>query len=73
MVTSTGWALRQGTSEERPRSRAVTAFADQDVDDLTVLIERAVEVGPASGELDVGLVDEPAIARRMPAPGARSQ
>jgi hypothetical protein len=39
----------QRTREERPRSRAVTTVRDQDVDNLTVLIDRAVPVGPAAG------------------------
>jgi hypothetical protein len=36
-----------------------------------VLIDRPVEVGPAAGDLDVGFVDEPPIARHMAArPGS---
>jgi hypothetical protein len=41
-------------------------LADQDVDDLPVLIDGAVQVGPAAGDLDVGFVDEPAIPARVP-------
>jgi hypothetical protein len=52
--------------EERPCSRAIAAFADQDVDDLPVLIHRAVQVGPPAGDLDVGLIDRPSFARRVP-------
>jgi hypothetical protein len=54
-----GRAVRQGAGEECPCSRAVTAFGDQDIDDLSVLVDRAVEIGPAAGDLDVGLIDEP--------------
>jgi hypothetical protein len=42
------------------------ALAEQDVDDLPVLVDRPIQVGPPPGHLDGGLVDEPAIARRMP-------
>jgi hypothetical protein len=31
-----------------------------------VLIDRAVEVGPAAGDLDVGLIDKPSVAHRVP-------
>ena len=44
-------AVGQGAGEAHPGGRAVTTFGDQDVDDLTVLIDRAVEVGPAAGDL----------------------
>jgi hypothetical protein len=44
----------------------MTAFADEDVDELAVLIDRPVEVAPAAGDLDVGLLDEPPIAGRVP-------
>jgi hypothetical protein len=43
--------VRQGAGEARPRGRAVTMCGDQDVDNLAVLIDRAVEVGPAAGDL----------------------
>ena len=52
-------AVRQRAGEERPRRRAVATLRDQDVDDLAVLIDGAVEVGPPAGDLDVGLIDEP--------------
>jgi hypothetical protein len=44
----------------------IAALRDQDVDDLPVLIDRPVEVGPAPGDFHVGLIDEPAIAGRVP-------
>jgi hypothetical protein len=31
-----------------------------------VLVDRAVQVAPATGDLDVGLVDEPPVAGGMP-------
>ncbi len=48
-------AAGQRAGEERPCSRAVAAFADQDVDDLPVLVESAVEVLPPASDLDVGV------------------
>jgi hypothetical protein len=53
-------------SEEGPRGPGVATRCDQDVDDLTVLIDRPIQVGPAAGDLDVGLIDEPPIPRRTP-------
>jgi hypothetical protein len=55
--------VSQRAREECPCCRAVTAFGDQAVDDLAVLVDRAVEIGPAAGDLDVGLVDEPPVTR----------
>jgi hypothetical protein len=51
--------------EERPRSRSVSALADQDVDDLTVLVDRAVQLGPAPSDLHVSLIEEAPITRRV--------
>ena len=47
--------------EERSCSAGITAFENENVDDLAVLVDRAVEVRPAAGDLDVGLLDEPAL------------
>ena len=58
-------AMGQRADEECPCRRAVAALRDQDVDDLTVLVDRAVEVGPPAGDLDVGLIDKPSVARRV--------
>lgn len=58
--------MGQGAGEERPRRRAVTAFADDDVDELIVLIDRAVEIDLSAGGPDVRFVDQPANARRVP-------
>ncbi|MDT4903392.1 MAG: hypothetical protein QOH52_1408 [Pseudonocardiales bacterium] len=41
-------------------------FGQQYVDELAVLIDRPVQVGPSSGDLDIGFVDEPPIAGRVP-------
>jgi hypothetical protein len=44
----------------------LAAFGYQDVDDLTVLIDRPVQIGPATSDLDIRLVNRPScpIARR---------
>jgi hypothetical protein len=41
--------------------RRPSAPRDKHIDDLPVLVDRSVEVGPAAGDLDVGLVDEPPV------------
>ena len=51
--------------EEGSRRGAIAAFGDEDVDHLAVLVDRAVEVGPAAGDLDVCFIDEPAISCRV--------
>jgi len=38
------------TSEQRPRRGGVTAFGDQDVDHLPVLVDSPVQLDPASGQ-----------------------
>jgi hypothetical protein len=49
----------------------VAAFGDQDVDDLTVPIDGAIQIDPAATDLDVGLVDEPAVAGCVPGGAGR--
>lgn len=56
MVTSTGAGpCFQCTFEERPCGCAVTALGHQHVDDLTVLVDSAIQVYPAARDLDVGV------------------
>jgi hypothetical protein len=40
----------------------VVPRGDIDVDDLPELVDGAVDIAPVAGDLDVGLVDLPAIA-----------
>jgi hypothetical protein len=47
--------MSQCAGEERPCRSGIAVFADQDVDDLGVLIDRPVQVGPAPGDLDVSV------------------
>ena len=61
----------QPTGEERPGCRSVATLADQDLDYLPVLVDRAVEVGPLAGDLDVGFIDKPSIPRRVPSRASR--
>jgi hypothetical protein len=51
----------------RRSGSAVTPLRQQDIDDLAVLVDRAVQVGPAAGDLQVRLVDEPPVARGVAA------
>jgi hypothetical protein len=44
----------------------IPPFGQQHVDDLTVLVDRPVHVTPHAIDLDVGLINEPAITWRMP-------
>jgi hypothetical protein len=70
VVTSTG-AGRHLSARKRSRGSAIAADPDQNIDNLTVLIDRAVQVGPAPGDLDVSLIDEPAITTRVPGGAGR--
>jgi hypothetical protein len=58
--------LGQGAGEERTRSMSIAALRNENVDDLPELIDRPVQVRPAAGNLDVGLVHEPPIAGCVP-------
>ncbi|GAB3832564.1 hypothetical protein GCM10027610_024920 [Dactylosporangium cerinum] len=62
-------------STEEPAGRSgVAAYRDEYVDDLAVLIHGAVDVPPDTTNLDVGLIDEPPVAGRVPAePGCVGQ
>ena len=60
--------------EEPPCTGAVAPRRSEHVDDLPCLVDRAVDIPPAAGDLRVGLVDLPAIANLVPAgPGGLSQ
>jgi hypothetical protein len=63
-------AERHSADEESPRRR-ISALADQHVDDLPVLIDGPVEVGPAAGNLDIRFVGEPTIPDGVSARAAR--
>jgi hypothetical protein len=50
--------MSERAGEERPSRSGIVAFGDQHIDDLAVLVDRPVQVGPAPGGPDVSLVDE---------------
>jgi len=56
----------QGGGEERARGGDVSSLRDVHVDHLTMLVDRPVHVGPDPTDLDVGLVDEPAVPGQVP-------
>ena len=51
--------------EEAPSGRGVASRRDEDVDDLAVLVDRPIHVTPDTSDLDIGLVDEPAVPDHM--------
>ena len=58
---------QQCSSKEAPRGRQVTPRRQQDVDDLAMLIDGPVEIGPPAGDLHIGLVGEPPVTGSMAA------
>ena len=58
-------AERRG--EEPSRGPDTASGRDIDVDDLAVLVDGSVDVTPPTGDLHVGLIDEPTVADRMAA------
>jgi len=64
----------QRPGEEAPRSRQVAPYGQQDVDDLAMLVDRPVQVGPLADHLPVRLIDEPPGTRSVTArPGGLSE
>ena len=57
----------QGPGKELAGCRQIPLRRGQDVDDLSVLVDRPVQVHPLPSDLQVGLVDEPAIRGGVPA------
>src|SRR5438132_1418502 len=53
--------------EELPGRAGIAPDRDEDVDDLTMLIDRPIHVSPFPGDLHVGLVHEPPVADRTSA------
>jgi hypothetical protein len=65
------WAVVQGTGKESASGRQIPLLGDQDIDDLAILVDRPIQIDPAPGDLDIRLIDEPPITRRVPAGSAR--
>jgi hypothetical protein len=53
-----------GTFKESPRRSGVTPFAEVDVHDLAMLVDRTIAVGPSAVEAAVRFVDAPIPAYR---------
>ena len=60
-------AVLEGAGEEPAGGRKVPLLGHQDVDDLSALVDRSIQVDSSSGDFEVGFVDEPAIAWSVPA------
>jgi hypothetical protein len=60
-------ARAQRPGEEPPGRRQVTLLGQQRVEDLAVLVDRPLQVGPPPSDLDVGLIGEPQVTRRVSA------
>src|SRR4051812_33203769 len=58
-------------AEEPSCCSEIAPRGDEHIDDLTVLIDRSVDVSPFAGDLHVGLVDEPPVADRVSARSGR--
>jgi hypothetical protein len=56
-----------GPFEEAAGSGCVPTCGHEHIDDLAELVDRPIDVAPAVGDFDVGLIDLPAVADRMPA------
>jgi hypothetical protein len=56
-----------GPLEEAAGGLGVAPRGDEHVDDLAELVDRTVDIAPAAGHLDVGLVHEPTISYGVPA------
>ena len=54
-----------GTFKESPRRSGVTPFAEVDVHDLAMLVDRPIAVGPSAVEAAVRFVDAPIPAYRL--------
>jgi len=63
-----------GLVEEPTGGLGVSARGDEHVDDLAELVDRAADIAPAPGHLDIGLIHLPAAADRVSAgPGGVGQ
>jgi hypothetical protein len=60
-----GSAQRLG--EETAGDRQIPLLRNQNIDNLTELVDGSIQVDPPAADLHVRFIDEPAISRRMPA------
>lgn len=57
----------QGLADEPAGRGQVPSWRGHDVDDLAELVHYPVQIGPPSGDPHVGFIDEPPLARTVPA------
>ena len=68
------WAVLESTGEEPASGRQIPLLGHQDINDLAILIDGPVQIDPTPSDLDICLIDEPPITRRVPAgPGRLNQ
>ena len=67
MVIPAGTVRAQRPGKEAPGGRMARRRGQQDVDDLAMLVDRPVQVGPLAGGLHVRLIDEPPVTRSVAA------
>jgi hypothetical protein len=61
------WATLEGAGEELASGRQIPILCDENVDDLAILVDRPIQIDPAPGDFDIGLINKPAITRHVPA------
>jgi hypothetical protein len=72
VLTSAGHVAEVERAGEKPAGgREIPFLRDEDVDDLTELVSRPVQIDPSSGDFDVCLIHEPSITGRVPAGSCR--
>jgi hypothetical protein len=68
------WTVSQGVGKESASGRQIPLLGDQHVDDLPILVDRPIQIDPATGDFDISLIDIPLITRRVPTgPGRINQ
>jgi hypothetical protein len=68
------WTVSEGVGKELASGRQIPLLGDQHVDDLPILVNRPIQIYPATGDFDISLVDIPPITRRVPTgPGRINQ
>jgi hypothetical protein len=68
------WTVLEGVGKELASGRQIPFLGDQHVDDLPILVDRPIQIEPATGDFDISLIDIPPITRRVPTgPGRINQ
>jgi hypothetical protein len=63
--------MLESMGEEPASGDQIPFLSDQHVNDLPKLVNRTVQIDPLPGDLDIRFIDEPAIARHVPAGSCR--